>query len=117
VAVTECYELVKRLLDTLDVARDVLCAPTSMRPSITLPCTLTKSIDQVAQRTMGRAKWRGEERRGEERRGEEKRGEERRGGEGSGGKLRGEEAGTIGKHLARGVLARRIADLGGAAPQ
>jgi hypothetical protein len=89
VAVTECYELVKRLLDTLDVARDVLCAPTSMRPSITLPCTLTKSIDQVAQRTMGRAKWRGEERRGEERRGEER--EERRGGEGRGAEESSEE--------------------------
>jgi hypothetical protein len=56
------------------------------------------------------------ERRGEERRGE-KRGEEGRGAERRGGELRGEEAGTIGKHLARGVLARRIADLGGAAPQ
>ena len=77
-AVTEGYELVERLLDTLDVARDVLCAPTSMRPSMTLPCTLTKSIDQAAQHTMGRAKRRGEERKGEERR------EERRGGERSG---------------------------------
>jgi hypothetical protein len=50
------------------------------------------------------------ERRGEQRSVEGEGGAERR-------RARGEEAGTIGEHLARGVLARRVADLGGAPPQ